>query len=101
MALSRRTLCDWVAAVADLVAPIVGEMQRTVLASPVIHSDDTPITVQDRGHPGGSRRGYLWVYGGVEGDLVYDYAEPQPRRAAPVSRGLPRLPAGGCLRGLR
>lgn len=83
MALSRRTLCDWVAAVADLVAPIVGEMQRTVLASPVIHSDDTPITVQDRGHPGGSRRGYLWVYGGVEGDLVYDYT-PSRSRAGPL-----------------
>ena len=83
VALSRRTLCDWVAAVADLVAPIVGEMKRTVLTSHVIHSDDTPITVQDRGHPGGSRRGYLWVYGGERGDLVYDYT-PSRGRNGPV-----------------
>jgi transposase len=83
VALSRRTLCDWVAAVAELVAPIVGEMQRTVLTSHVIHSDDTPITVLDRGHPGGSRRGYLWVYGGEQGDLVYDYT-PSRSRAGPV-----------------
>ena len=82
--LSRRTLCDWVAVVADLVAPIVGEMKRTVLASHVIHSDDTPITVQDRGHPGGSRRGYLWVYEGDEGDLVYDYT-PSRGRAGPLA----------------
>lgn len=79
VALSRRTLCDWVAAVAELVTPIVGEMQRTVLASHVIHSDDTPITVQDRTHPGGSRRGYLWVYGGDQGDVVYDYTPSRGR----------------------
>ena len=77
--LSRRTLCDWVAAVAELVAPIVAEMRRTVLASHVIHSDDTRITVQAPGHRGGSRRGYLWVYGGDQGDLVYDYTASRGR----------------------
>ncbi len=77
--LSRRTLCDWVAAVAELVAPIVGEMQRVVLTSHVIHSDDTPITVQDPAHPAGSRRGYLWVYGGDQGDFVYDYTASRGR----------------------
>lgn len=76
---SRRTLCDWVAAVADLVEPIVTVLHATVKTSPVVYSDDTPITVQDRHHPGGSRRAYIWVYGGAQGDVVYDYTPGRSR----------------------
>lgn len=83
--LSRRTLCDWVRAAAELVEPIVVHLKQTaVLASKVIHSDDTPITVQDRAHPGGSRTGYLWVYGGEHGDLVYDFT-PSRSRDGPLT----------------
>lgn len=83
--ISRRTLCDWVAATAELVEPIVAYMRReSVLTSKVIHSDDTPITVQDRAHPAGSRKGYLWVYGGQQGDLVYDFT-PSRSRAGPLA----------------
>ena len=85
MHISRRTLCDWVAATAELVEPIVAYMRReSVLTSKVIHSDDTPITVQDRAHPGGSRKGYIWVYGGQQGDLVYDFT-PSRSRAGPLA----------------
>jgi transposase len=84
LALSRTTLCDWVARVAELTAPVVGYMKtHGVLASRVIHSDDTRITVQDPRHPGGSRPGYLWVYGGSGGDLVYDFT-PSRSRAGPL-----------------
>ena len=76
---SRRTLCDWVAAVAELVEPIVKVLHATVKTSPVVYSDDTPITVQDRQHPGGSRRAYIWVYGGDQGDVVYDYTPGRSR----------------------
>jgi transposase len=76
---SRRTLCDWVAAVAELVEPIVKVLHASVKASPFVYSDDTPITVQDRHHPGGSRRAYVWVYGGESGDLVYDYTPSRSR----------------------
>jgi transposase len=79
---SRRTLCDWVAAVAELVAPVVTVLHGSVKTSPFVYSDDTPITVQDRHHPGGSRRAYVWVYGGETGDLVYDYT-PSRSRAGP------------------
>ena len=83
--ISRRTLCDWVAATAELVEPIVAYMRReSVLTSKVIHSDDTPITVQDRAHPAGSRKGYIWVYGGQQGDLVYDFT-PSRSRAGPLA----------------
>jgi len=83
--LSRRTLCDWVRAVADLGAPIVQYMKtEAVLTSKVIHSDDTHITVQDPRHAGGSRTGYLWVYGGEHADLVYDFT-PSRSRDGPLA----------------
>lgn len=83
--ISRRTLCDWVAVAAELLEPIVAYMRRqNVLTSKVIHSDDTSITVQDRAHPAGSRKGYIWVYGGQQGDLVYDFT-PSRSRAGPVA----------------
>ncbi len=83
--ISRRTLCDWVRAVADLGEPIVNFMKKeSVLTSKVIHSDDTRITVQDPNHPGGSRTGYLWVYGGDQEDLVYDFT-PSRSRDGPLS----------------
>ena len=85
LSLSRKTLCDWVARVAELTEPVVGYMkEHGVLASRVIHSDDTRITVLDPSHPGGSRPGYLWVYGGTEGDLVYDFT-PSRSRDGPLA----------------
>lgn len=76
---SRRTRCDWVASVSELVEPIVKALHVSVKASPFVYSDDTPITVQDRHHPGGSRRAYVWVYGGESRDLVYDYTPSRSR----------------------
>ncbi|UCF21493.1 MAG: IS66 family transposase [Gemmatimonadota bacterium] len=85
VAISRRTLCDWVRAVAELGEPIVDFMKNeSVLTSKVIHSDDTRITVQDPRHPGGSRSGYLWVYGGDQDDLVYDFT-PSRSRDGPLA----------------
>ena len=81
--ISRRTLCDWVAAVAEQVEPIVAALHAAVKTSAVIFSDDTPITVLDPAHPRGSRRAFMWVYGGDQGDLVYDYT-PSRSRAGPA-----------------
>jgi hypothetical protein len=77
--IARQTQCEWVGAVAGLMEPIVGEMRREVLGSRVIHCDDTSVTVQDRYHPGGSRNGYVWVYVGEQGDLVFDYTDSRSR----------------------
>ena len=86
--ISRRTLCDWVAVAAELLEPIVAYMRRqNVLTSKVIHSDDTSITVQDRAHPAGSRKGYIWVYGGQQG--ISSTTSPR------VARGPDRLRFSG------
>jgi transposase len=72
--LSRSTMCDWMADVGGLLAPIVKEMKRRISLSRVIQTDDTPVTVQDpRGK--GKKTGRLWVYLGDRENrfVVYDY----------------------------
>jgi len=78
--LSRSTMCDWLAACAGLLEPIVGAMTRRVLASKVVGTDDTPVTVQD--HDGkGSKTGRLWAYLGDRDNpfVVYDYTPDRSR----------------------
>jgi transposase len=83
VALARQTLCDWVAAGADVLAPIYDDLKVAVLASKVIHTDDTPVPVLDRERPQ-TREGRLWVYvgDGHPADIVYDYT-PTHSRAGP------------------
>ena len=72
--LSRSTMCDWMAAAAGLLEPIVGAMLKRVLLSRVVQTDDTTVPVQDRDGPG-IKTGRLWVHIG-DGDnrfIVYDY----------------------------
>ena len=59
--LSRSTLCDWVAAGAKLLAPLVEAMKQQVLASRKIHTDDTTVPVLDKNREV-TRTGRLWVY---------------------------------------
>jgi transposase len=78
--LSRATLCGWVAYVALTLAPIVAAMKRCVRTSGHVHTDDTPVTVLDPSvQPVGSRRGYMWVYIGDRGDVVFDYTTSRKR----------------------
>jgi transposase len=78
--LSLSTLCDWVAHVAGLTAPIVEAMKKRVLSSRKVHTDDTPITVLDpNAEPVHSRRGYMWVYISESGDAVFDYTSLRKR----------------------
>jgi transposase len=77
---SLSTLCDWVAHVAGLTAPIAEAMKRHVLASRKVHTDDTPITVLDpSAEPVHSRRGYMWVYISEYNDVVFDFTNSHKR----------------------
>ncbi len=83
--IARSTQCDWVRDSATLLEPIVRAMTREVLASKVIHTDDTPIRVQDRLCKGRTRQGRLWVYRGDREHpyTVFDYT-PTRKRDGPV-----------------
>lgn len=79
--IAESTMVDWVADVAKLCEPVVAAMRDEVLTAHVVQTDDTPICVQDRAVPKGSKRGYLWVYLG-DGTAVFDYT-PGRSRAGP------------------
>lgn len=61
--IARSTLCDWMAQCAALLRPLHDLMIQRVLASTVIHTDDTPVDVLDRKR-GRTRLGRFWVYVG-------------------------------------
>jgi transposase len=78
--ISRSTMCDWMATIAELLSPIVKSMLKRILASQVVQNDDTTVPVQD--HAGkGIKTGRLWVSIGDRGHpyVVYTYT---PDRSA-------------------
>jgi transposase len=77
--LKRSTTCDWMAACADLLQPLYVRMVQAVLASAVVHTDDTPLPVQDRDRDR-ARQGRLWVYLG-DRDHPYNVFAYTPSRA--------------------
>ncbi len=83
--LSRQTLCDWVADVAELLVPLYRDLTASVLGGKVVHTDDTPVPVLDAQRRA-TRDGRLWVYVGDQSpaDIVYDYT-PTRSRAGPLA----------------
>ena len=79
--LSRSTLCGWLAEAAEVLTPLYTALKARVLAAPVVHTDDTPIPVQDatRDH---CRTGRIWAYVS-RGGVVYD-ATPDRCRDGPL-----------------
>jgi transposase len=68
--IARSTMCDWMRDSAAALKPLYDLMVREVLASKVIHTDDTPVDVLDRNLPE-TRIGRFWVYVG-DRDHPYD-----------------------------
>lgn len=71
--LSRKTMADAVEKVGDLLGLLVTRMKANMLQSSYIQADETPITYLDRTHPNGSRKGYYWVYRGLNGEVIFDW----------------------------
>lgn len=89
--LSRSTLGRWVAAVSELLSPLVTEINRYVLHSAKIHGDDTPVQVQEPGN-GKTRTGRLWTYirddrnaGSAEAPAVWFSYSPDRKGVRPQS----------------
>lgn len=59
--LERSTLADWVGRSAALLEPLVAALRKEVMASDVIHGDDTPVPVLAPGL-GKTKTGRLWAY---------------------------------------
>lgn len=77
--IARSTQCDWVQAAAELLRPLYERQKVLVLQSPVLWTDDTPVTVLSCG-PEGSRTGRFWAYIAEEQPYsVYDFTESRAR----------------------
>ncbi len=80
MHIARSTLCNWVAAAADLLQPLYDLQRQLVLKSPVMWTDDTPVKVMCGGEEG-TRQGRFWVYVGDKEHpySVYDFTMSRSR----------------------
>ena len=76
--LSRSVLCESMARCAELLEPIAEEIKREVLASTVIHTDDTPVVIA-RSSDGGARKARVWIYRNRAGRHWYDFTETRER----------------------
>jgi transposase len=59
--LERSTLADWVGQSTALLRPLVEVLRREIMASQVLHGDDTPVPVLAPGL-GRTKTGRLWAY---------------------------------------
>jgi transposase len=77
---SRQTTDGWVLACAELLVPLHELMKQVVLASEVIHTDDTPVKVRDA-HKKRKYTGRFWTYWGDERhpEIVFDYTASRQR----------------------
>jgi transposase len=77
--ISRKQMCGWMAAVAELLVPVVREMKRAILSEPLIQCDETTLRYQDRQLVGNTGRGYLWAYSKPWEEVVFDFQTSRSR----------------------
>ncbi|MBK9386060.1 MAG: IS66 family transposase [Planctomycetes bacterium] len=83
--IAESTMGEWLKAGAELLAPIVLEQHKELLQEPILHSDDTSITVLGPNEKKtNTRRGFLWVYLDLEGNTLFHFTEGRSR-AGPLT----------------
>jgi transposase len=78
--LSRSTMCGWARQCAAALKPLHERMVSRLRLSKVIHTDDTPVKIQDR-QLDRTRTGRFWVYLGdrMHPYTVFDYTPSRSR----------------------
>lgn len=76
--LSRSVLCESMARCAELLEPISEQIRTEILASPIVNTDDTPVTLAKSSN-GGSRQARVWAYRNPEGRHWYEFTESRKR----------------------
>jgi len=71
--ISVSTLADWVAGVAERVAPLVEVLTDRVRHATVVRTDSTGLPVLDPTSPEHVERGTIWCYVGDDRDVVFRY----------------------------
>lgn len=76
--LSRSVLQRSAAKCGELLEPIYDQLGRDVMAQPVVHTDDTPVTVAQDAE-GKSVAGRVWVYADHDDRIWYDFTASRRR----------------------
>jgi transposase len=75
-AISRQTLCDWIALSARWLEPIYRQMHRGLLAGDYLQADETPVRCNDPDQKrGGTTQGWMWVLSRPGGDVVFAWRD--------------------------
>ena len=69
---SRSTLCQIVVNSAERLRPLTMLQVERILASDVINTDDTPVTLLTPGTDPGSRQARFWIYRSNQSGALYD-----------------------------
>lgn len=75
VAIPRSTLAEWVGVCGVRLQPLVDALRSELLASPVLHADETPVALLDPG-AGKTQRAYLFAYATATGEspiVVFDF----------------------------
>ena len=80
--LSRATLCQTIARLADAVEPVVRQMAREFWAGSVVQLDLTPVRCLSGEREGGSFLGHMWVCAAPGGDVLWHWNETKEAKVA-------------------
>ncbi|MCE1644745.1 IS66 family transposase, partial [Enterobacter hormaechei] len=95
--LARSTLSDWVGQVAVALQPLADALKQTLLTSPVLHADETPLPILAPGK-GQTQRAYLWTsVTGPDTSPAVVYYELHPGRSGRYAQSLLKDWSGGTL----
>jgi transposase len=84
--LSRRTMADWMIAVAEACAPLMEALEGRLRAGPLLQLDETTVQVMDEPERENTTRSYMWVARGGPAEapvIIYRY---DPSRGSNVAR---------------
>jgi transposase len=84
--LSRSVLCTNSVRCAEILEPIARQILADALASGVVQTDDTPVTIQQDSYRN-SRIGRTWVYRGLGGQVYFDVTENRSRDGPTAALG--------------
>ncbi len=76
------TMTDWVGRCGLALAPLVNRLHARLLSEPILHADETPVSIMKNPVKAGSKslkKGYVWAYltpqHGALKAVVYDFAQ--------------------------
>lgn len=72
--LSRKTMSDWVEAVAEWLKPIYNHIKQELLSGSYLQADETPVQYCDPDHKKGkAEQGWLWAISRPGDDVIFDW----------------------------